>query len=390
VNRPTASNPPRLPALPRVPAPLRLAGGLARRYPATHPAPTHPTPFAHTARRAFTITEILVVIIIIVLMLALAMPVFRFITGSRSQAGATNVIAAFLGRCRNDAIGLQQNMGAAFYVDTVTSRTVIVEVEPVQPNIAPFDLNYSTAYPSGSYVSYNYGTPAAPTYNYYVAIQAVPPSFANSGQPQNILCTNTTYWTEVSTSAGANSSTSAAFNTFLATLYDKVPGTDFELLPSGVGVQLVNDDSRPTGSNVPASDRYLQLGAVFFDASGRLTYQPFIFFRGGLIGRGAGFANSTYNVAQNQTSSYTPGSNGSTHAVADDPLYSAFGLVVYDRDAWLSQGFPADWIIEGPNSQSAYGTAAGTPTEFGDEAWLDTNGSPLLINRYTGTLLRNE
>src|SRR5947209_7537902 len=68
-------------------------------------------------RPAFTLTEILVVIVIIVIVLGMAVPVFHFITGSRSEEGAINQIAAMLARARADAIGLQKPIGIAFFTD---------------------------------------------------------------------------------------------------------------------------------------------------------------------------------------------------------------------------------------------------------------------------------
>lgn len=365
---------------------------------------------AHGGRardRGFTLTEILVVIIIIVLMLAMAMPVFRYISGSRSQAGAVNQIAAFLGRCRNDAIGLQQVMGAAFYVDSTTGRTAMVEVEPVSPNVVPYaaDPNnptYYPAYPLGTYVSTATTNNGVTIYSYFVATTAVPATSYQSTStpvpPSDWMPVQPYDGSVASRGATDNTSTTAGLGVpsgnkteILPILFDRVPGTDHELLPSGIGVQLLIDDVRKTGSKTPASDRYLHLGTLLFDASGRLTYQPFVIYRGGPIGTAAGFGTSTFNIAQNQTSSYTPGSDGVTSAAPDDPLYSSFGVVVYDRDAWLSQNFPSDWIIEGPGSQSTYGTGGNSPpSEYDEEAWLDNNATPLLIDRYTGTLLRNE
>src|ERR1043166_3697928 len=77
---------------------------------------------------AFTLTEILIVIGILVLMLALAVPAFNFITGSRSQGAAENVIAAMLGRARAYAIQNQAEAGVAFFVDPASQRTTLALV----------------------------------------------------------------------------------------------------------------------------------------------------------------------------------------------------------------------------------------------------------------------
>ena len=49
-------------------------------------------------------------------------------------------------------------------------------------------------------------------------------------------------------------------------------------------------------------------------------------------------------------------------------VQSQFGLVLYDTEALANQGVT--------------GTA--------EETWLDTNATPVLVNRYNGTLLRAE
>src|SRR5687768_1052827 len=76
-------------------------------------------------RRAFTLTELLVVITLIVLLIVLALPAFNFITGSRSVDGAQNVVGAMLGRARSEAINQQRSMGVAFWFDRTNERTAM-------------------------------------------------------------------------------------------------------------------------------------------------------------------------------------------------------------------------------------------------------------------------
>src|SRR5262245_28845348 len=71
-------------------------------------------------RRAFSVTELLIVIGILVLVLALAVPAFNFITGSRSVETAGNNIASMLARARAEAMGFQQMRGVFFYIDVTT------------------------------------------------------------------------------------------------------------------------------------------------------------------------------------------------------------------------------------------------------------------------------
>jgi prepilin-type N-terminal cleavage/methylation domain-containing protein len=81
--------------------------------------------------RGFTLAELLIVIALIVLLVAMAVPAFNFITGSRSVDGAQNQIAAFLGRARSEAIGLQEVRGVFFFLDTRTDRVNMTLVRSV-------------------------------------------------------------------------------------------------------------------------------------------------------------------------------------------------------------------------------------------------------------------
>lgn len=298
------------------------------------------------SRRAFTLTEVLVVIVIIVLILAMAMPAFRYMTGSRSEAGARNQIAAMLGRVRSEAIGLQTYRGVAFYTDASGQRAVMAIVAPITYPFGAWASN--TFYPAGSYVT-NGG-------NNYVA----PADVTASGTFQ------ASNWQQLPVSlTNLLSGGVAGYPSFQ--LYDQVPDTDLESLPAGVDVQLVNDNG-----NSATVDRYLHVGVIMFDSTGKLTSQPFVIYRQGLIGRAA-YPGATFDIADNLVK-------------PDYPLYSQFGLVLLDRDAFTNQNFPPnDPAIDG----SSYGTTGSAPpSEADEENWLDQNASPLLINRYNGTLLQ--
>ena len=127
------------------------------------------------------------------------------------------------------------------------------------------------------------------------------------------------------------------------------------------------------------TDRYLHDGVLVFDASGRLSFQQQAFSQYGVVGSSIGF--NLANV-QRSTANLAP----SQQYLLD----SSFGLVVYDREALANQNFPAQeptFLATAP----AYGTVgASPPSEADEEAWLDVNAAPLLINRYTGALVRGE
>jgi hypothetical protein len=81
---------------------------------------------------------------------------------------------------------------------------------------------------------------------------------------------------------------------------------------------------------------------------------------------------------------------GNTYGVA-----SQFGLVVYQREALQSQKSPqADAIYidptPTPSTSALTDYTTGSPTQQTEENWLDQNATPLLLDRYTGTLIRAE
>jgi prepilin-type N-terminal cleavage/methylation domain-containing protein len=105
----------------------------------TRPVP----PFASTAhsaataahsRRAFTLTELLVVIGVIVLVLAMAVPLFNVMSGDRGVEGAQNVLSAMLQRARARAIAVQEPRGLFFFENPATGEYTlcIVKIQPTQ------------------------------------------------------------------------------------------------------------------------------------------------------------------------------------------------------------------------------------------------------------------
>ena len=65
--------------------------------------------------------------------------------------------------------------------------------------------------------------------------------------------------------------------------------------------------------------------------------------------------------------------------------------MLYDRDAHDNQKFPPHDPTLDATVVGGYGTVGGaTPTPADEEQWLDVNATPLLINRYNGTLVRGE
>ncbi len=333
----------------------------------TH-TPTHPRP-APSPRRGYTLVEMLIVIGIIVLMVGIALPAFRAITGGRSEEGATNQVTSMLARARADAIATQQPRGVAVFTDA-TGQCRVAEVGAVTFGMWVKVNSPNLPYVKGNYVTYFPSSSSPP--QYYVCTANI---LANS----NTDISDATHWQQLVNGATSQAAAWASvWASVTPVLYDQLPDTDPVVLPVGVGVQVIADDSTLGSATTGKTDRYLHNGVLIFDASGRLSYQQQAFSQYGVIGGSAGF-----NLANVQRS--TAGLTPSQQFLLD----SSFGLVLYDREALANQGFPA----AEPTfvATATYGTVgASPPSEADEEAWLDVNATPLLINRYTGALVRGE
>lgn len=284
-------------------------------------------------RSAFTVTELLIVIGIIVLALALAMPAFNFLTGSKSTEAAYNAIGAFLARARNEAIGNQQTRGVFFYMDPATDRIVMTIVQQVD-------------------------SPANPLADVYLDLTA---------------------------------------------------DRDTMMLPKGVGIQFVDD--RGTPGSAQENDRYIgfnrrnaNTGAIDIPQD-RPEYGGVILFNslGMLITRTYAFKTHPGTGTSNYTNMGTllypvqptdPYSSLYNDVVPVHPamypakvLKSQLGFVLFESDAFTSRFGPDAW-----NDQQIINPAANYigSTEQAEEAWLDENAMPVLMNRYTGMLVKGE
>jgi prepilin-type N-terminal cleavage/methylation domain-containing protein len=320
-------------------------------------------------RRAFTLIEIMVVVVIIVLMVGLAVPVFRVINGSRSEAGASNVISAMLNRARTDAIGIQQPYGVLFVYNPNTQLTNMAEVyfAPViggyptsPPTVPPFGY-FSAAATGGNYLNYfinNYQAPE--TYTPTVFAQLNPTGVG--GPPLEI-----------------------------------VPDTDVVPLPLGIGVQTICNCNY-SGSN-RTSNGYLSIGVILFDAKGRIVSMPYGISKRGKLAQATGISGFIDPNAIGYP--YLGAGSGGINTydaygnIIGGGAHSQFGLVIYQNDAYLSHraSQQPEAVYTDPNSTNTsplthYTT--GSPTQQQADLWLDQNATPLIINRYTGTLIKGE
>jgi len=165
---------------------------------------------------------------------------------------------------------------------------------------------------------------------------------------------------------------------------------DFMALPKGVSAQVVDNaavagttraDDGFIGYNIyadgtnPADFRYG--GVIMFDASGKL-YNP------------TWGIDFLVNGARSRIANLFQAPAGATHfpTTATPLLTSGYGVALFDREAFVGGAGAGDEDAANADVEVAGGTYA--TQERGEEAWIDQNSVPLLINRYNGTLIRGE
>jgi Tfp pilus assembly protein FimT len=304
-------------------------------------------------RKAFTLTEMLVVISIIILLIAVAVPSIRALTGSSSTSVARNELSSLITHAREEAVAIQDIRGVLFLVDSANDRVTGVIVKPASLQ--------DTAFQQGNGV-----------------------------------------------------------------LLDVVSGGDSLTMPAGIRIQTVFNglsylkntatpqaDDRYLGFNSPANGATMTVGGcILFDGFGRLITRPYGIQMNGIpdlvttspatnlaillgLGNGSGSYNTTvngYGSGSVKSSAYIIGQSGNSlnTTTAQLPL-SQLGLVIFDNDTFKSLGFGDQDAVPGNPSVSYNSPPAGqTQNESDEETWIDKNSTPVMINRFTGTLIRGE
>jgi type II secretory pathway pseudopilin PulG len=179
---------------------------------------------------------------------------------------------------------------------------------------------------------------------------------------------------------------------------DISPDADFLPLPKGVNAQLLDNcaynaagarlDDGYIGYNVQnsknASTTNVRYGGVIlFDGGGRLISSSYAFRIKTTVGvqdkytrMGELLLSQPYNTNANAADKDVVPVNASAGAVR-----SQFGLVLFEDQRFRNAG--------GTNDDAQI-TGAPYANEMAEEQWLDENGTPLVINRYNGTLVRAE
>jgi type II secretory pathway pseudopilin PulG len=171
---------------------------------------------------------------------------------------------------------------------------------------------------------------------------------------------------------------------------DLVADRDFVPFPPGVLGFVLND------SGGGARDRYLGYNPEV--STGGPSYTPLggvILFDGNgqLINRTYGYRTSLNGLATRMWALIgAPSSTPAGQFVEAGPATfspptiapsSSLGFLLCDREGHKNNGSMGDPLFAG-------GAGATNAAETGEEAWLDENGTPLIINRYNGTLTQGQ
>jgi prepilin-type N-terminal cleavage/methylation domain-containing protein len=167
-------------------------------------------------------------------------------------------------------------------------------------------------------------------------------------------------------------------------LLDAVENRDYLMMPQGIRLHTLYDDPncRYLGFNpVPASTENVRFGGVIlFDGQGRLVSKPY-----GFKWKSPDPTNPSNTIDSGIAAlmKVVGGDNFvPTNGSALNPLRSQLGLILFDYAPFKSQSFTDGDPSLDPNADYT--------SEKTEEDWLDTNSTPVLINRFNGTLIRGE
>ena len=325
-------------------------------------APNPPTAYCNLpAAHGFTLVEMLVVMGIIVLAMTLAVPTLRYLTGSNSQQAAQNVISSYVASVRADAIGSQDVEGLVFYIDPSTGRVACQEVAQSPPNPA-------TNVPGVIYLDLEGGPHPGrardalllpPGVLAFTIKDTVPPGagpidpFAGSGSTATIPV----------------GQMYLGFNSYVTTI------------PAGDAVTAIGGVILFDGDGRLYTGRY---GFRFLNPSGTLSAL------GALV-----FVSTNPSVA-----AAPPTSDWPSAASSNSTLYGQLAFSLTDRETFLNQhdatGTGNPYLVNNDSVDPSVGAtprnfaAGGTPSTKGEDWWLNTNATPIFVDRYNGSLIRAE
>ena len=404
-----------------------------------HATPHNPSPDAR--RRGFTLAEMLVIVGIILIVLTIALPAFTAIIGSRSQAAARNVVAASLTRARAEAIRRGVPCGVFFYVDAETRQSALavcvidplgdpdpydrykglargnayqggtfdpltgVEDEPPMTSdravVLSSDVNgskYATGGTRPRYAAFN-GRPVVMTLKHLSddVGGATNPGLTPAGDA-SIPLPNQGATSNMRTDNPA-SVANGLWGLVDTGSVELIDGIKPEILPAGVGLQVMRTEVLVAGASGPNAnayapggafrERYTHAGLIAFAPDGRLVQTDWRIDAGSRLGRLIG---------------------GRYVGVPTARLQSQIGVVIYDQDKFdraQSDATATQWLGSAVASaatptviqtfQTSDGDVLyaypprnpipGVADEYAEERWLDANAPPLMVNRYSGVLV---
>jgi type II secretory pathway pseudopilin PulG len=165
---------------------------------------------------------------------------------------------------------------------------------------------------------------------------------------------------------------------------DTTPNREFMAMPNGVGLETINDSfAYTTTSNQSGLGKYLGYNPPASNSTNQtIKYGGLILFdgTGQLVTRTCAFACTLLGYSPGSTVTNTPAN------LSPSPYpQSCFGFVLFDRDALMNQsGVTTEGDVGWGDSN------ASANNESAKDTWLDSNSTPVLINRYNGTLLKGE
>jgi Tfp pilus assembly protein FimT len=353
-------------------------------------------------RRAFTLTELLIVIVLIIIILGIAIPTLSVLTGSRSTESAKNQLAAMLGRARGLAIQNNATVGLAIYVDPINGQTDLALVQMISLT-GPTAYQAWTYFDAAAYPMYQNGVlnPAGGNVNYqpgdivfrlsdnWTGLTAT--NFPTERLPSGaIKKTVKTFVCSQAHIAGTGNEPGIAggdqfWNAMLPNSIDLLPPGQgaVEQLPRGVAVELIND-SASTALN--GTDQYVHTGVILFDSTGKLTVSTFFIVPGSSLD--TAIVSSAWG-----TPIYIPQINPAKQSL----IYSNIGVAIYDSTAIADQSFftsnssnaTADINIPMTASQFA---APPLPqaTKSTQDKWISNNAQLFFVARDTGVLQKTE
>jgi hypothetical protein len=190
---------------------------------------------------------------------------------------------------------------------------------------------------------------------------------------------------------------------------DIVAETDVQFLPTGVGVQLLNDIqiNGVSTSGSRSRDNFLRTGCIMFDKTGVVELMEYDVKPTSKLGQYLMAQGSTVTLAGRNPNTLPP---VRLPAGGLPALNSCLGLVLYDRQAFISKGFDENdpTYNAGAGSRLANLRVDGSegpnnnPNPSNEERWLNeymipdlnnpsqVNSIPLIVNRFNGTLLKGE